>query len=313
MRILVTGGAGFIGSHTVDALVKAGAGEVSVIDNLSAGKRHQLNPKAHFHEIDLRDSEAVEKTIASEKPEVIVHLAAQMDVRKSVADPAFDAQVNVVGFLNLIEAARQNSLKGVVFSSTGGAIYGEQESFPCDEDHPRRPVSPYGATKLATEAYLFFYKAVYGIDYLSLRYANVYGPRQDPHGEAGVVSIFCGRILEAKRVTIFGDGHDTRDYVYVGDVVRANLAAVESKASGMAINVGTGIETSVNQLYSKLAEVAGEARPPEYAPARPGEQHRSVISPARAASVLNWQPEKRLDEGLGETFLYFKQRQERPT
>ena len=313
MRILVTGGAGFIGSHTVDAIVNAGLGEVAVLDNLSAGKRHQLNPKARFYETDLRDPDAVKTVIEREKPEVICHLAAQMDVRRSVADPAFDAQVNLVGFLNLIEAARQHSLKRVVFASTGGAIYGEQDTFPCDEDHPRRPVSPYGVAKLATEAYLHFYKVQYGIDYLAMRYANVYGPRQDPHGEAGVVSIFCGRILEGKRCTIFGDGTNTRDYVFVGDVVRANLAAFTAEASGVALNVGTGIETSTQQLYRKLASVAGEARPPDFAPPRPGEQLRSVISPARAQSVLNWRPEKRLDDGLAETFQYFKQRQEHPT
>src|ERR1700733_2172645 len=277
MKILVTGGAGFIGSHTVDALVASGSHQVSIIDNMSAGKRHQVNPAAHFHELDLRDADAVRRAIAAETPEVIVHLAAQMDVRRSVADPPFDAQVNLVGFLNLIEAARQHGLKRVIFSSTGGAIYGEQEQFPCNEEHPRRPISPYGVAKFATEAYLFFYKAQYGIDYVALRYANVYGPRQDPHGEAGVVAIFCGRMLEDKAVTIYGDGEQTRDYVYVGDVVRANLAAVAAAVSG-AFNIGTGIETSVNQLFGTLAKAAGAKHPAAYGPARPGEQSRSVIS-----------------------------------
>src|SRR5208282_2707341 len=239
MKILVTGGAGFIGSHTVDALVASRQHQVSIVDNLSAGKRHQVNRAARFHEIDLRDADAVRRVIEAETPEVIVHLAAQMDVRRSVADPPFDAQVNLVGFLNLMESARQHGLRRVIFSSTGGAIYGEQEQFPCNEEHPRRPISPYGVAKFATEAYLFFYKAQYGIDYAALRYANVYGPRQDPHGEAGVVSIFCGRILEGKRCTIFGDGSTTRDYVYVGDVVRANLAAFTSPGSGIALNIGT--------------------------------------------------------------------------
>ena len=307
MRILVTGGAGFIGSHTVDALVAAGAHAVSVLDGLSSGKREQVNPAARFYEADLRNAEAIVPILEREKPEVIYHLAAQMDVRRSVADPAFDAGINLVGFLNLMEAARRNGLKRVVFASTGGAIYGEQEQFPCDEEHPRRPVSPYGVAKLATEAYLFFYKVQHGIDYIALRYANVYGPRQDPHGEAGVVAIFCGRMLEGKPSTIFGDGEQTRDYIFVGDVARANVAALGAKASD-AFNIGTGVETSVNQLYEVLASAAGVKTPPSYAPARPGEQRRSVISPARAGQVLGWRPEVALDEGLKRTFTFFKER-----
>ena len=307
MKVLVTGGAGFIGSHTVDALVASGQHQVSVIDDLSTGKKHQLNPGADFHQTNLRDADAVKAVIAKESPEVIVHLAAQMDVRRSVADPAFDAQVNVLGFLNLMEAGRAHGLKRVIFSSTGGAIYGEQDDFPATEDHPKRPVSPYGVSKLATEAYLFFYKVQYGIDYTALRYGNVYGPRQDPHGEAGVVAIFCGRMLERKPCTIFGDGKQTRDYVFVGDVVRANLAAASSNVSG-AVNVGTGIETSVNDLYHTLGTVADVTRPPEYASARPGEQSRSVISPALAAEVLKWRPQVDLAHGLDQTFTYFKER-----
>jgi UDP-glucose 4-epimerase len=291
----------------VDALVAAGAHEVSVLDGLSSGKREQVNPAACFYEADLRNAEAILPIIEREKPEVIYHLAAQMDVRRSVADPAFDAGINLVGFLNLMEAARGNGLKRVVFASTGGAIYGEQEQFPCDEEHPRLPVSPYGVAKLATEAYLFFYKVQYGIDYVALRYANVYGPRQDPHGEAGVVAIFCGRMLEGKPSTIFGDGEQTRDYIFVGDVARANVAALGAKASG-AFNIGTGVETSVNQLYQALASAAGVKTPPSYAPARPGEQRRSVISPARAGQVLGWRPEVTLDDGLERTFKFFKER-----
>ncbi len=307
MKILVTGGAGFIGSHTVDALVASGQHQVSIIDNLSAGKRHQINPKARFHELDLRDADAVKRVIEAETPEVIVHLAAQMDVRRSVADPPYDAQVNVVGFLNLMESARQHGLRRVIFSSTGGAIYGEQETFPASEDHSLHPVSPYGVAKLATEAYLFFYKVQYGIDYTALRYGNVYGPRQDPHGEAGVVAIFCGKMLQGQPCTIFGDGKQTRDYVFVGDVVRANIAAANSNVSG-AINVGTGIETNVNDLYHTLGTVADVTRAPEYAPARPGEQSRSVISPARAGELLNWRPQVELADGLDQTFTYFKDR-----
>ena len=308
MRLLVTGGAGFIGSNTVDALVGERLGEVAVLDDLSAGKRAQLNPEARFHQADLRDAASVQRTIAEERPEIIIHLAAQMDVRRSGDDPPFDAQVNLVGFLNLMEAARQHGLKRVIFASTGGAIYGEQERFPCDEDHPRRPISPYGIAKLATEAYLYFYRAQYGIDYIALRYANVYGPRQDPHGEAGVVAIFCGRMLQGQAVTIYGNGEQTRDYVYVGDVVRANLAAVKSSVSG-AFNIGTGIETSVNQLFHTLAHAAGINRAPAYGEARPGEQLRSVISPVRAAKELNWRPQVPLADGLAKTYRFFRDRQ----
>lgn len=307
MRILVTGGAGFIGSHTVDALVALGVHQVSVLDNLSSGKREQVNAGARLYQVDLRDAAAVGETVAAEKPEVIVHLAAQMDVRRSVADPAFDAQVNLVGFLNLMEAARHDGLRRVVFASTGGAIYGEQDTFPCHEDHPQRPVSPYGVAKASTEKYLFFYHAQYGIDYVALRYGNVYGPRQDPHGEAGVVAIFCGRLLEGKPVTIFGDGEQTRDYVFVGDVVRANIAALGAKASG-AFNIGTGIESSVNRLYEVLASAAGVSGPAEHAAARAGEQRRSVIAAGRAEKELAWRPQVRLENGLAETFRFFKER-----
>ncbi len=307
MRILVTGGAGFIGSHTVDALVARGGCEVAVLDDLCSGKRDQINPRVRFHHVDLRDPAAVRHAIAQERPEVIFHLAAQMDVRRSVADPGFDAQVNVVGFLNLMEAGREAGLRRVIFASTGGAIYGEQQRFPCGENHPLRPVSPYGIAKLATEKYLFFYRAQYGIDYLALRYANVYGPRQDPHGEAGVVAIFCGRILEGRPVTIFGDGEQSRDYVFVGDVARANLAALDRKVSG-AFNVGTGVETSVNRLYGALAAIAGTSRLPEYGPPRPGEQRRSVISSARAVRALRWRPAVALDDGLSQTLRFFRER-----
>jgi UDP-glucose 4-epimerase len=307
MRILVTGGAGFIGSHTVDALVAAGTHDVAVIDNLAAGKRYQLNPGARFYPAAIRDAAEVGRIVASERPEVMVHFAAQMDVRRSVADPAFDAQVNLVGFLNLMEAGRQHGLRRVVFSSTGGAIYGEQDTFPADESHPCRPVSPYGVAKFSTESYLFFYRAQYGIEYAAMRYANVYGPRQDPHGEAGVVAIFCGRLLENQPATIFSDGEQTRDYVYVGDVVRANVAAVTSTVTG-PINIGTGIETSVNRLYGILAAVAESNRPAAYAAARPGEQTRSVIAATRAGRELGWRPEVTLEEGLRRTYRFFQER-----
>ncbi|HEY2664694.1 MAG TPA: NAD-dependent epimerase/dehydratase family protein [Candidatus Binataceae bacterium] len=305
-KILVTGGAGFIGSNTVDSLVAEGGFDISVVDDLSSGKREQVNRAARFHHGDLRNREFVRDVVGREQPEVVLHLAAQMDLRRSVADPVVDAEVNLIGTLNLLEEGRAHGLRRFVFSSTGGAIYGEQEAFPCDEDHPLRPVSPYGVAKLAAEKYLFFYKVQYGIDYLALRYANVYGPRQDPHGEAGVVAIFCGRMLEGKPVKIFGDGCQTRDYVYVGDVARANLAGLLGRASG-AINIGTGIETSVNQLYKELAADNVELKP-IFDTARPGEQRRSVISSARALRELHWKPEVALADGLARTYDFFKSR-----
>jgi UDP-glucose 4-epimerase len=305
MKVLVTGGAGFIGSHTVDGLVAAGH-EVAVLDNLSAGKREQVNPAARLHEVDLRDADRVREVLAKERPEAVYHLAAQMDVRRSVADPAFDAQVNLVGMLNLMEAGRVNGLRRVIFASTGGAIYGNQETYPCAEDHPLQPVSPYGVAKLATERYLFFYKVEYGIDYLALRYGNVYGPRQDPHGEAGVVAIFCGRMLAGQPVKIFGTGEQTRDYVFVADVVRANLASLKVNITG-ALNVGTGLETSVNRLFKELAGSSYELKP-VYDAARHGEQQRSVISPAAAAQALGWRPEVTLRAGLARTLAFFTER-----
>jgi UDP-glucose 4-epimerase len=305
MRILVTGGTGFIGSHTIDALVAANSYDIAVIDDLSSGKRERLGPAVRFHHADIRNADEMRLVMDRERPETLLHLAAQLDVRKSVAEPAFDAEVNIGGFLNLMEAGCQKGLNRVVFASTGGAMYGEQEKFPCDEQHRCRPVSPYGVSKLATEAYLFFYKMQYGIDYVSLRYSNVYGPRQDPHGEAGVVAIFCGRMLARQPCTIYGDGEQTRDYIYVGDVARANLAALNKPASG-AFNIGTGLETSVNQLFRTLARIAGTNDLPIPAAMRPGEQRRSVISPARAASELGWRPEVSLEDGLKLTFESFK-------
>ena len=304
MPILVTGGAGFIGSHTVDALVARGS-DVAVLDNLSSGKRANLNPRARFYHADLREPAALAAVIAREQPEAIFHLAAQMDVRRSVADPAFDAQVNLVGMLNLMEAARGHNLKRIVFSSTGGAIYGEQGQFPCDESHPCHPLSPYGVAKLASEHYLYFYHAEYGVEFTALRYANVYGPRQDPHGEAGVVAIFCNRLLAGQPCTIYGDGGQTRDYVYVGDVVRANLAALDRGISG-SFNIGTGVETDVNQLYAMVAAMAGSGAAARYAPARPGEQRRSVIDAGRARRELGWEPQATLAVGLRETLEYFR-------
>ena len=305
MKILVTGGAGFIGSHVVDAYVAAGH-EVLVVDDLSTGKRENLNPAARFYELDIGDAKVVE-LIRDERPGVLNLHAAQMDVRRSVADPIFDAQVNVLGTINLLEAARRANVRRVLFVSSGGAVYGEQERFPAPEDHPTNPVSPYGVSKRAGELYAFFYQTEYQIPFVALRYANVYGPRQDPHGEAGVVAIFTQRMLRSEPVTVNGDGRQTRDYVYVGDIVRANLLALESTATG-PFNIGTGIETDVNELARLLVAASGSTSAVRHGPAKQGEQRRSVVDARRAAEVLGWRPETPLAEGLRRTVDWFRAR-----
>jgi len=305
MKILVTGGAGFIGSHVVDAYVAAGH-EVLVVDDLSTGHRENLNPKARFHQLDITDGKVAE-LIRDERPAVLNLHAAQMDVRRSVADPLFDARVNILGTVNLLEAARKANVRRVLFVSSGGAVYGEQETFPAAEAHPTNPVSPYGVSKRAGELYAFFYQAEYQLPFVALRYANVYGPRQDPHGEAGVVAIFSGKMLRGEPVTVNGDGKQTRDYVYVGDVARANLLALDSTATG-PFNVGTGIETDVNTLARLLTDAAGSRSEIRHGPAKQGEQRRSVIDCARAARVLGWRPEVSLADGLGRTVEFFRTR-----
>jgi UDP-glucose 4-epimerase len=303
MRILVTGGAGFIASHVADAFIAAGH-QVAILDDLSSGRRENLNPKARFYQLDVQDA-AVAEVFRRERPEVLCHHAAQMDVRRSVADPTFDARVNILGLINLMEHGRQHGLKRVLFSSTGGAIYGEQETFPAPETHKTEPVSPYGVAKLASERYLFFYFVAYGIPYAALRYANVFGPRQNPHGEAGVVAIFCEKLLRGERPVINGDGTQTRDYVYVGDLVRANLAALDSDFVG-AVNLGTGIETDVNTIFRLLARLCDSCAPECHGPAKPGEQRRSVIDNGLARRVLGWQPQVSLEEGLRQTVAFFR-------
>lgn len=304
-KILVTGGAGFIGSHVADAFRAAGH-DVHVMDDFSSGREENVPEGAIVHRMDIRSDEAA-ALMARERFDVLCHHAAQMDVRRSVADPAFDAQVNILGFLNLMEAGRENGLAKVLFSSTGGAIYGEPDYTPQDELHPLRPLSPYGITKLCTEKYLFYYHEQYGIDYVALRYANVYGPRQNPHGEAGVVAIFTERMLQGRQPFINGDGLQTRDYVYVGDVVRANLAALDYDASGI-INVGTGIETNVVELFRAIRALIDPEIPEEHAPGKPGEQRRSVLGYDLAQRVLGWSPTVSLEEGLRRTVAWFRAR-----
>ncbi len=303
MKALVTGGAGFIGSNLVDALLARGD-EVTVVDDLSTGRRENLDGAlangAKLVEQSICDAEAIAAVSAEEAAETVFHLAAQIDVRKSVEDPAFDVAVNVGGTANVLEGARRAGTRRVVFVSTGGAIYGDgaEQELPLSEQTPPAPEAPYGQSKYAAEGYLGLYERLYGLSGVSLRLGNVYGPRQDPLGEAGVIAIFCGRLLAGGRPTVFGDGTQTRDYIYVGDVVAAALAAAESEATG-PINVGTGIETDVLELARLLGELGGgESFEPELAPARPGEVQRSAIDPGRAERELGWRAETSLAEGL---------------
>jgi UDP-glucose 4-epimerase len=301
VRAIVTGGAGFIGSHVADALVARGD-EVHVLDNLTSGRRENVPEGARLHEGDIRSD--VDAVFDKVRPEACFHLAAQADVRVSVDDPVFDAQVNVLGTLRVLEAARRHGTK-VIFASTGGAIYGETDG-PAREDAERRPLAPYGTSKLAGEEYLATYERLYGGGHVALRYGNVYGPRQDPHGEAGVVAIFMGCLVGADTPKIFGDGRQTRDYVFVRDVVEGTLAALEHP--GGVLNVGTGRETSVLELYGAIQRVSGLEREPELAPARLGELQRSVLDPGRAERELGWRARHTLQEGLQATWEWMSAR-----
>ncbi|MEP7235752.1 MAG: NAD-dependent epimerase/dehydratase family protein [Ignavibacteriota bacterium] len=306
MKILITGGAGFIGSHIADAFIKAGH-EVVVLDDLSSGRRENLNPQAHFINGDIGDGELLGRIFAEHQFDIVNHHAAQMDVRKSVADPLFDAKINIVGSLGLLEASRKHGVARFIFASTGGAIYGEQDYFPADEKHPTRPESPYGIAKRSVELYLAYYQKVHGLKHTIFRYANVYGPRQDPHGEAGVVSIFSNALLDGKECTIYGDGTQTRDYVYVGDVVRAHLLAVEKDPASVTLNISTAIETDVNELFAQLSAIISSAdAKPKYAEPRKGEQKRSVCSNDKAGEILGWKPTISLKDGLAMTVDYFR-------
>ncbi|MDQ3265719.1 MAG: NAD-dependent epimerase/dehydratase family protein [Myxococcota bacterium] len=305
MKVLVTGGAGFIGSHVCDQFVNDGH-EVIALDNLSSGKKENLHSKVRLAELDIRSPEAA-KLILAEKPQVICHLAAQMDVRRSVEDPRFDAEANILGMLNLLEAARQVQLKKFIFSSTGGAIYGEQDEFPAKENHATRPVSPYGVSKAAGELYLGYYRAQYKLPYVALRYANVYGPRQNPHGEAGVVAIFSQRLVSGKPCTIFGTGKQSRDFVFGPEVARANYLAAMNDYVG-PVNIGTGVETDINRLYELLAKAAGSNAPVTHAEGKPGEQLRSCIDNSLAKKVLGWEPKVGVEEGLRQTVGFFREK-----
>ncbi len=303
MKILVTGGAGFIGSNVADKFIQEGY-KVTIVDNLSTGLEANVSKEAKFFRVDIR-SVVINKIFERTKPDVLCHHAAQIDVRKSTADPIFDAEVNIVGSLNLLNACIKHKVKKVIFASTGGAIYGEQDYFPADENHPANPLSPYGAAKLSIEKYLHFYRETYGIDFVSLRYANVYGPRQNPYGEAGVVAIFAERLLAEKETIINGDGTQTRDFVFVEDVVESNLLALNYPKSDI-FNIGTGKETDINRIFRLLKKTTGSKQKEVHAPPKPGEQQRSVLDCSKAGRLLKWKPRYSVDEGLAKTVEYFQ-------
>jgi UDP-glucose 4-epimerase len=309
-KALVTGGAGFIGSHVADLFIGNGW-DVTIVDDLSSGKRENLPEKAKFHEIGVNSPE-FSSVVSSGNFDVVVHLAAQMDVRKSVADPVADAHINVLGTLNLMESLRKSGAPTrVIFTSTGGVLYGDFNTPPNFETYPKDPESPYAIAKLSVEYYLAYYSRVHGREYAALRFGNVYGPRQDPHGEAGVVAIFSGRILDNRPLTVFGDGLQTRDYVYVGDVARAVwLAATKrlpekGRLDARGFNIGTGKGTSVLEIARLLQETAGSNAPIEFAPHRPGEQQESFVNADKAGKLLGWAPEMTLAEGLAKTYAWF--------
>jgi UDP-glucose 4-epimerase len=304
VRILVSGGAGFIGSHVVDTFIAAGH-EVAVVDNLTTGDARWVNPRARLHVIDLR-SARLAQVFETERPEVVAHLAAQASVGRSVTDPVFDASVNVLGGLGLLGCCRRFGVRRIIYSSSGGAGYGDTDVIPTPESHPTLPISPYGITKVAIEYYVNAWSGIFGISGISLRYANIYGPRQNPQGEAGVIAIFCHRLLTGQTPIINGDGEQTRDYTYVEDVAAANLKALEHPEVTGPVNICTGVETSVNGLYAGLVGAAGSTVAAQHGPARPGEQRRSCLSPALAARALGWRPTVSLAEGLGRTYRFFQ-------
>jgi len=302
LKVLVTGGAGFIGSHVVDSLIEDGH-TVVVLDDLSTGRREHLNAQARFYELDVRSPD-LRDVFAEERPDLINHHAAQVDVRRSVADPVFDADVNVVGSLNLLECAREYGAKKFIYASTGGAVYGEPAYLPCDENHPLNPTCPYGISKQVVERYLDLYRQSHGLEYTILRYANVYGPRQDPFGEAGVVAIFARQMLDGQEVSINGTGEQERDFVYVADIVRANMMTI-AEGGGQIYNLGTGVGTSINGLFTLMEDIAGYDRTPSHGPPKLGETFRIYLDAEKAHRELGWRPLVSLEDGLRETIGSF--------
>jgi len=303
LKIVVTGGAGFIASHIVDAYIADGH-EVHIIDDFSTGREKNLNPRAELHRLDITDPRSA-RLIEEIKPSVLNHHAAQMDVRRSVADPAFDARTNIIGFITLLEACKNAQVSKVFFSSSGGAVYGDREPIPARESHETLPLSPYGVSKLTGELYLGYYRMAFGLPYVALRYANVYGPRQSSAGEAGVIAIFVSQFLAGKSPTINGDGKQTRDYVFVGDVVRANVAALATNYVG-PVNIGTGIETDVVAICGEIRRGIATGLEAMHGPAKLGEQRRSCLDASLAGKVLGWKPEVTLEAGLAKTIAYYR-------
>lgn len=307
MNILVTGGAGFIGSHIVDQLIAKGH-QVIIIDNLVTGQRDLINPQAVFYQEDITNAEQVHKIIKQHQIEVICHQAAQLDVRKSVQDPQYDATVNIIGTINLFEAAHKNGVKKVVFASSGGAIYGDTDILPTPETHPTDPISPYGIAKLVMEKYAHYYKTIYNIDYTALRYSNVYGPRQNTQGEAGVIALFISKMLQNQQCYINGDGNNTRDFVYVQDVVEANIQAILGNLSG-SYNIATATQTNINQIFDILHQLTNTSITRQHREAKLGEQQHSCLSYDKIYQAINWQPQTNLQQGLLQTVEYFKSRE----
>lgn len=306
MKVLVTGGAGFIGSHVVDQLIKAGHQAV-IIDNLSTGRRSNLNTEAQFYEMDIRSPE-IEGVFSQERPEAICHHAAQMDVRRSMVDPIFDADQNILGAIHLANLAVKHGVRKFIHISSGGAVYGEPSRLPCQEEDRVQPLCFYGASKYTFELYLYIYQQSFGLDYSILRYPNVYGPRQDPYGEAGVVAIFTGKMLKGEGVTINGTGEQVRDFVYVEDCARANLALLE-KGSGRVYNLGNGKGTSINEIFQELKEIIHYPQQPSYGPPKQGETFRIYLDASRAQAEIGWKPSVDLHQGLTQTVAYFKQKE----
>lgn len=304
MKILVTGGAGFIGSNITDKYIENGH-DVVIVDNLETGRLTNVNPKAKFYQMDIRSPE-LESVFLDEKPQIVNHHAAQMDVRRSVVDPKYDADVNVLGSLNLLENARKYQVEHIIYSSSGGTVYGEPEYLPCDEIHPIHPICPYGATKYIFEVYLEMYRFMYDMRYTVFRYPNVYGPRQDPHGEAGVVAIFSGQILKNLPITITGDGKQQRDFVFVGDVAKANVLATENSNDSAIYNLGSATPTDINQIFMALKEITGYPEEARHGPAKLGETRKIYLNADKIKNNLGWEPSVTLMDGLRATVDYFK-------